>query len=239
MQPASRAILGLLLFALVPVTLLPQESSGELRVSVVNFSHEPIRALQVVLRGAGTERTAYTDNTGLYRFDAVPAGVYELTIGAGPFYTITIQTVRIQRDSVYVLPPVEFVFDVYDCNARIPAYLRPLNRFDTNRGALGGTIVDSHNRALSEAKVTLFVPNAGISYPTITDREGRFLITDIPLRPDYRIEVVRDGYFTEEFTDFKMQVGYEAVYDRLSLEPCERGRCQPSLKPIRVLGTCQ
>jgi hypothetical protein len=62
---------------------------------------------------------------------------------------------------------------------------------------------------------------------------------DIPLRRDYKIEIARDGYFTEEFADFKIQAGYEAVYDRLYLEPCETGRCQSSLRPIRVLPHCE
>jgi hypothetical protein len=237
MQRISREILQLTFLVLLPVTLVAQKSSHELRGSVVDIRHEPLRASRVVLRGAGIERTVDSDDAGLYRFTTVPAGVYELTISAPWFYPITIQSVRLQRGAVHVLPPVELVFEgSHACNARIPAYLRPLDRFHADRGALGGMLVDDHGSALAEARVTLLVRGVGASNSTITDREGRFSVTDIPR--DYRIQVVRDGYFTEEFTDFKIQAGYEVVYDRLDLEPCERDRCQPWLKQIRILQGC-
>jgi hypothetical protein len=235
MQLASQAILGLTFLAL-PVTLVAQDSIGELRGSVVNIRREPLRVSRVVLRGTGIDRTVDSDDAGLFGFAAVPAGVYELTISAPLFYPIAIQAVHLQTGAVHVLPPVELVFEgLPACNTRIPAYLRPLDRFNSDRGALGGMLVDEHGRALAGARVTLLV-RGGLSNSTITDREGRFSITDIPR--DYRIRVVREGYFPDEFTDFKILAGYEAVYDRLYLEPCERGRCQPSLKQIRVLPSC-
>jgi hypothetical protein len=228
-----------MLLLLLPAVLVAQERNGEIRGFVVDIRHEPIQTSQVVLRGTDTERTAQNDDPGLYRFIAVPAGEYELTITAPFFYTSTIRTVRLQGDAVLVLPPVEMVFEGYDCNTRVPAYLSPLDRFDVNKGALGGIIVDDHGHALAEAKVTLFVPGAGVTSSTITNREGRFSVRDISLRRNYQIEVVRDGYFTEQFSDFKTQAGFEAVYDRLYLEPCEKGRCQSSLRPIRILPHCE
>lgn len=54
---------------------------------------------------------------------------------------------------------------------------------------------------------------------------------------DYRIEIFREGYFTEEFANFPMQPGYETVYN-LDLHACAQGQCQPSLMPIRVLPSC-
>jgi len=237
MRPLKRAVSLLLL--LLPAVLVAQERNGEIRGFVMDIRHEPIHTSQAVLRGTGIERTAQSDNAGLYRFIAVPAGEYELTITSSFFYTSTIRTLRLQEDAVYVLPSVELVFEGYDCTTRVPAYLYPLDRFDANKGALGGVIVDDHGHALAEAKVTLSAPGAGVTSSTITNREGRFSVRDIPLRRGYQIEVVRDGYFTEEFADFNIQAGYEAVYDRLYLEPCEKGRCQSSLRPIRILPHCE
>jgi len=205
----------------------------------VNIRHEPIHTSQVVLRGTNIEQATQSDDAGLYRFTSVPAGEYELTITASFFHSSVIRTVRLQRDAVLVLPPVEMVFGGYDCNTRVPAYLSPLDRLDVNKGTLGGVIVDDHGHALADAKVTLFVPGTGVTGSTITDGEGRFSVRDVSLRRDYQIEVVRDGYFTEQFADFKIQAGFETVYDRLDLEPCEKGRCQSSLKRIRILPHCE
>jgi hypothetical protein len=234
MRLAERAIFGLTLLVLLPAVLVPQDRDGEIRGLAVDTTREPI---QVVLRGTGIERTVQGDDAGFYRFIGLPAGEYELTI-IGPFSYISIRAVGLQRSAVRVLPAIELAFRGIDCTGRFPAYLRPLDRFDADRGALGGVIVDDYGRVLTEAKVTLFVPNAGVKNSTVTDRDGRFSFADIPLRRDYKIEVVRDGYFTEEFADFKIQAGYEAVYDRFYLEPCEKGRCQSSLKTIRVLPAC-
>lgn len=237
MQATSRGIFYLTFLVLLPVTLVAQKNRDEILGSVVDIRREPMRAARVVLRGTGIERTVNSDDAGLYRFTAVPTGVYELTIIAPWFYPITIRAVRLQRGAVRVLPRVELVFEgLPACNTQIPIYLRPLDRFNADMGALGGMLVDDHGRAISEARVTLLVRGVGASNSTITDREGRFSVMDTPR--DYRVQVVRAGYFTEEFTDFKIQAGYQTVYDRLDLEPCERGRCQPSLKQIRILPGC-
>lgn len=235
---SAQQLISMLLF-LLPAVLVAQAQNGEIRGVVVDNRHEPIHTSQLVLRGGGIERTAQSDDTGSYRFMAVPAGEYDLTITAPFFYTSTVRAVRLQGNEVRVLPPLEMVFEGYDCTARVPAYLSPLDRSDMNKGALGGMIVDDHGRALPDAKVTLFVPGAGVTSSTISNHEGRFSVRDISLRRDYRIEVAREGYFTEEFADFKIQAGFEAIYDRLNLEACEPGRCQSSLRPIRILPHCE
>jgi hypothetical protein len=169
-----------------------------------------------VLRGKGIGRTADTAADGTFRLAALPAGVFELTIATPLFYSIRIQAVRLQKGKVRVLPAVELAFEGFDCNSRIPAYLLPLDS-DDQVVALSALVVDKNLRPLAQARVTLFAPGGGIVSSRRTDRNGHFSITGIPSRRDYRIEVTRDGYFTEEFADFKVQPGYKAVYDRLIL----------------------
>lgn len=229
-------IRSLLLF--VPSALVPQDRNGEIRGFVTDLGGEPIYHSQVVLHGARIERTARSDKEGLYRFDDVPGGEYELTITAPFFYTMTIRTVRLQGQGIRALPVVSLILEGYDCTTRVPAYLYPLERFSSNTGALGGVIVDDRGHVLAEAKATLFVPGAGVSRSTMTDVNGRFSIFDLAARSDYKLQVVRDGYFTEEFREIRIQAGYESVYNGLDLQPCEKGRCQASLRPIRIVPHC-
>ena len=104
-------LISMLLF-LLPAVLVAQARNGEIRGVVVNNRHEPIHTSQLVLRGGGIERTAQSDDAGTYRFIAVPAGEYDLTITAPFFYTSTVRTVRLQANEVRVLPPLEMVFKV-------------------------------------------------------------------------------------------------------------------------------
>ena len=47
-----------------------------------------------------------------------------------------------------------------------------------------------------------------------------------------------NGFFTEDFSDFEVQLGQESFYDLIDLAPCEKDRCQPALRPIRSLPPC-
>jgi hypothetical protein len=169
----------------------------------------------------------------------VPAGVYQLEVSESFYFPLTIRSVRVKPGDVRVLPPLELTFEgVEGCHHRAPAFLRVLDPPSAGKGSVGGTAVDDRGRALADARVRLYIDDSATSGTGITDPEGRFSIGDAPAGNPYKIEIARDGYYTEEFSDFTVRAGYETVYDRLSLEPCGNGRCVPALRPVRPVTGC-
>lgn len=228
-------VVAVALGPLVPITA--QGTTGEIRGTVVDFRGQPLTAPTVELRGPGVYRSSDLDRAGTYRFSALPAGEYVMTIGAQMFHDATIRSIRLRNNEVRVLPPIELTFAGFECNPRIPSYFRPLDQPNTAEAVLGGIVSAEHQPTVAQANVVLIAPEAGVISSTTTDREGHFSFNASAKRRDYRIEISKPGYFTEEFTDFAVQVGFETVYG-LDLQPCPPGRCQPSLKPIRVLPGC-
>jgi hypothetical protein len=213
------------------------QQNAELRGTIVGAGRSPVSSFQVVLRGPGVERTAGSDGLGNYHFSGLLEGVYEVAIVAGGFYSLTVNNVSLHRGQLLKLPPVELIVEGIDCGGRLPRYLRYLGVPNRTTGALGGMVVDDRHHAIDSARIALFLPESGIVNSATTDRAGYFSLTGIPVRSNYRIEIVRGGYYTEQFTDFQIQAGYETVYN-LDLQPCSAGGCQPSLRPVRVLPSC-
>lgn len=229
--------LGVLL--LLPAALSPQFSTGEIRCVVVGAGADMLHTARVELRSGQSRRLAQTDSTGAFAFTRLPPGTYDLTISEGFFRTMTIRSVHVRAGGILTLPPVQLTFEGFgDCNGRSPTYLGPLDHFDSGNGALGGRIIDDHAQPLADAKVRLYIPNVGILGSATTDDTGRFAIPDVPARSRYEIEVAHEGFFTEDFSGFEVQRGYESFYDRIDLAPCEKDRCQPALRPIRTLHAC-
>lgn len=236
--PRVRKLLAALI--VLPAVVSSQQPVGEIRGAVVNAVPDMAHAGRVELRSGQTRRLAQTGTTGAFDFYQLPPGIYDLEISENFFRAMTIRAVSIQSGEVRTLPPVTLRFEgaIIDCNRRSPDFLHPLDRFEAGKGALAGRIIDDHGHPLADAKVRLYISNAGIIGSAITDDTGRFSIPDVPARSRYEIEVVRDGFFTEDFSDFEVQPGYESFYDRIDLAPCEKDRCQPALRPIRPLNPC-
>lgn len=225
---------------LLPAALTPQLSSGEIRGVVVSAQPDMLHTARVVLRNGQTIRRSQTGANGAFTFRQLPPGVYDLEISEDFFHTLTIRSVRLESGEIRALPPVALTYEgvVVDCNRRSPDYVRPIDHFDVGKGEFAGRVVDDHGHPLADARIRLYIPGVGNLGSAITSDAGRFSIPDVPVRSRFEIEVDRDGFFTEDFSGFEVQPGYESSYDRLDLAPCEKGRCLPALRPIRPLHAC-
>jgi len=225
------------LFLLWSVVVSSQEPSAELRGTVVNAGGDLLHTARVELRGGEIRRLAETGTTGAFDFTRVPPGVYSLEISENLHFPATIRSVRLEAGRVRVLPPLELLFEGVSNCRRIPAFLRVLDRLDAAKGSLGGAIVDDRGSPLSDARVRVYVDNAGIIGSAVSDPDGRFEVRDLPARDRYKVEVARDGHYTEDFSEFLVEAGYETVYN-LDLAACENGRCIQALHPVRPIPSC-
>jgi hypothetical protein len=226
--------IALCLIGLVAARLSAQQPAVEIRGTVIDpLKSVPLHASTIELRGEGIRRIVPAGEPG-YRITGLPDGVYDLTISGSFLIPLTIRSVRVAPGQVRLLPPVEPAAAQYiGCGRRLPAFLRPLDQPEAARGALAGTILDEHGQPLRGARV-----RAGLNRGTVTDDDGRFSIGDVPAPAGYDIEVAHDRYYTEEFTGFRVQAGYETVYPAERLEPCEKDRCDPALRPVRPVKGC-
>jgi len=224
---------------LLPGILAPQPSTAEIHGSVLGAGRDLLHIARIELRNGGLRRFAEA-GAGAYDFRQLPPGIYDLTVSMDLYVPTIIRSVAIGPGQVRTLPPVALIFEgiAAACGRRMPAFLRPLDTFDPGKGGLGGRIIDDHGQPLADATVRLYIPNLNVAGAALTDSSGRFFMEGIPAGPHYEIEVARTGFFTEDFSDFEVQAGYEAFYDRIDLFPCEKGRCQAALRPIRPLPAC-
>jgi len=213
---------------------LSAQPAGEIRGTIIDpVKSVPLHAPTIELRGEGIRRIVQGGEPG-YRITGLPAGVFDLTISGSFLLPLTIRSVRIAPGQVRVLPPVEPAAAEYiECGRRLPAFLRPLDQPEAASGALTGMIVDDHGQPLRGARV-----RAGLNHTTFTDDDGHFSIAGVPAPARYDIEVAHDGYYTENFTGFRVQAGYEAVYPGEHPERCEKDRCDPALRPVRPIKGC-
>lgn len=217
---------------LLPAMLCPQQPTGEIRGAVIDeLKALPLHTANVELRGDGVRRIVQSGAAG-YRISGLPAGIYDLTISGSFLLPTTVRSVRLRPGEARVLPAIRLMGD-FICGRRSPAYLRPLDQTDAARGGLAGSITDEHGQPLAGARVRV-----GDIGEAITDEKGRFSIDNLPAHDRYEIEVAHDGYYTEDFTDLRVQAGYEAVYSPEHLSACPKDRCDPALRPVRPLPAC-
>lgn len=225
------------LFLLWSVVVSSQEPSAALRGTVVNAGGDLLHTARIELRGGEIRRLAETGTTGAFEFQGVPPGVYSLRISENLYFPATIRSVRLDAGRVRVLPPLELLFEGVSNCRRTPGFLRVLDRLDAGKGSLGGTIADDHGRPLSEARIRVYLDNVGMIGSAESDADGRFEVRDLPARDRYKVELARDGHYTEDFSEFLVQAGYETVYN-LDLTACENGRCIQAVHPVRSIPAC-
>ncbi len=219
-----------------------QERAFEIRGSVLSGG-QPLADIEVSLRAKGTrnERKTVTDLSGSFSFAGVPPGPYDLRAGResiivppSPYLQVSL---NVNRDLSLVLP-MEGGF----CT-QMPGVIHYFRRLDpgSNRdfASLSGTANGKRGAPLDDASVTLYVPRLGRIATTRTKRGGSYSFARLNVGESYWIQVLSKGYFAGEITRLKVLAGYQSVYDNLTLEACESGHCDPSVRKMAIGPTCE
>jgi hypothetical protein len=185
-------------------------------------------------------RETVTDLSGSFSFAGVLPGPYDLRAGPEPVLVppppSAQVSLNVDRDLTLILP-VEGGF----CT-QMPDVIHYFRLIDPRRGkdstALSGTVKGEHGASI-EASVALYVPRLGRVATTRTKRGGAFSFGRLKTDENYWIRVLSKGYFPGEITRLKVLSGYESIYDDITLEACEPGRCDPSIRKIPVGPACE
>jgi hypothetical protein len=77
--------------------------------------------------------------------------------------------------------------------------------------ALSGTVVDSSNSAIPQAKVTVTNTNTGLTRRVVTNDTGYFLAASLQPGSGYEVKVEKDGFAVYEAKGLSLQVGQNVV----------------------------
>jgi len=241
MLEGAMARLSVVAISVLGTSVLWAQNAGtEIRGTVVDGLNHPISEATATLRdklGKRPEQVAFTDAAGVFHYDGMPPGNYELVIEARGLYSLGLPSLHLTGAPLALRFELEFGF--YSCPQpdRLLHYFRQLDPGDSS-AALGGTVLNESGAPVSGAIATLYVPSLGRVARTSSNEDGEFSFNHLAVRSDYWIRVVHDGFFAGEFTKLEVQPQFETVYG-LELESCEVGHCAPHLKKIRVLPSCE
>jgi len=228
-------ILKAIAFAAIAMLLSPfsrtQEKTFEIRGTVV-LGDSPLWNVEVSLRpkgGTDVLKTA-TDLDGVFTFHDVPPGQYRLRAGdpgvvvpQAPSRSVDLNVDR--RLSLIV--PVDF-------RCAPSSYFLSRDPSADQLATLQGHVTNESRDPIGDAAVALYVPSQGRIATTHTDADGQFFFSRLPVRKDYWVQVLGDGYFAGEFTKLDVRPGYQSIYDGLILESCEPGHCEPYLRKVQI-----
>ena len=82
----------------------------------------------------------------------------------------------------------------------------------TSTGSIRGTITDSTNAAVPNAKVTATDVDRGVDYPTQTDASGRYILPTLP-PAQYTLAVEAPGFEKATQPAFRLEVQQQATVD--------------------------
>ena len=217
-----------------------QNANSSIEGLVLGSARQPLQQFTVEVQQVekGNFRAVIAQANGRYRFSGLPPGQYTLTVSSSLCHTETIESITVAPGQVRSVPTLQLTFEgMTDCSGGFrPSCYRLLSAPD-NTGALSGTVVDGNGHAVRGANVTLFAAGKQASR-TRTNSAGRFTISKLPARGDYRLLIERTGFFAEELHNLVVQGGLAARYSPVTLEACRPGSCDPHWKEVRVLPGC-
>jgi hypothetical protein len=221
-----------------------QEKRFEVHGSVVMGS-QPFAHVDVWLRGQGTgvERHSVTDEGGAFSISGLAPGQYDLQVGAepttvpSPYLPFLDVALTLDRGLTLLLPVDR------DFCTQMPHVIHYFRRLEwtghKDVTALVGTLKSERGAPVDGASVALYVPRLGKIATTYTKRGVSFSFTQLKTTENYWIQVLNQGHFPGEITRLKVLAGYESVYDNLTLEACEPGQCDPSIRKLPIGPGCE
>jgi len=173
---------------------------GRIRGTIRDLKGKPAPGLLVRLTSAhlGEVHVTDTDGKGVYGFDDLPAGTYDLEVtGSGYQHQM--------KKGIVVQPPFRNIVDftlppgpVTGDEPSTPVVYQPLSAEPILREVLG-TITDKDKRPIPDALISLVNPTTGVSYRARSTRDGKSRIEGVPVGV-YRAIISSPGYVTMQLS---------------------------------------
>jgi carboxypeptidase family protein len=171
---------------------------GRIRGTIRDMKGKPAPGLLVRLTSPnlGVVHLTDTDGKGVYGFDDLPAGTYDVEVtGSGYQHQI--------KKGIVVQPPFRNIVDfslppgpISSTEPSTPVVYQPIAAESVLRDVLG-TITDKDRRPIPDALISLVNPTTGVSFRTRSSREGKSKIEGVPVGA-YRAVISSPGYVTME-----------------------------------------
>ena len=225
-----RLALAMLLLPL----LCPAQVKASLTGVLTDVAGAYLAGVPVQLDSGTTQYQARTNESGVYRFSNLDAGVYTLTFRVIGFKPLTVKLVEIREQEQKRLPDIPLEVDDFLCPRPI-AHDRTLLPLESSFGNLTGSVTP----AIADVEVTLVCRTFSPCRSTKTDSNGRFSF-DMLSPGVYGLNFRRDGFYPEDATGYEYTVntGWESVYSAKLLERCTNGNCDPKLRPRPPIAVC-
>ncbi|MEO8074557.1 MAG: carboxypeptidase-like regulatory domain-containing protein, partial [Acidobacteriota bacterium] len=101
-----------------------------------------------------------------------------------------------------------------------------------DKASVRGKIVDQNNAAVVGAKIAVINESTGLRRDVVTDENGNYTITNLPLTGIYKVTVSRAGFADEEKSDIELRANETASVD-VTLFP------QGTKNEVTVTGTTE
>ncbi|MCI0658855.1 MAG: carboxypeptidase-like regulatory domain-containing protein [Acidobacteria bacterium] len=171
---------------------------GRIRGTIRDLKGKPAPGLLVRLTSPnlGVVHVTDTDGKGVYGFDDLPAGTYDVEVtGSGYQHQV--------KKGIVVQPPFRNIVDfslppgpISSTEPSTPVVYQPIAPESVLRDVLG-TITDKDRRPIPDALISLVNPTTGVSFRARSSREGKSKIEGVPVGA-YRLVISSPGYVTME-----------------------------------------
>jgi Carboxypeptidase regulatory-like domain len=174
---------------------------------------EGMPPVEVLLTLESPPRTIFSTrlDDGRFKFTVLPAGIYSIKVAIAGFKTLNVKSIRLDDGEDKVLPPLAMEVAPSDTPwLPIPGF--DLRATNPQFGNLSSRVTRDEIHGIARAKVQLICDDK-ICAETHTDTDGKFIFFNLPPRDDYGIRVIRPGYYTWQWADYRVQAGYDVTYD--------------------------
>jgi carboxypeptidase family protein len=205
------AVLLLFSVLLLPCGDARADLRGRIRGTIRDLKGKPAPGLLVRLTSPnlGVVNVTDTDGKGVYGFDDLPAGTYDLEVtGSGYQHQV--------KKGIVVQPPFRNIVDfslppgpITSTEPSTPVVYQPPAAEPVLREVLG-TITDKDRRPIPDALISLVSPATGVSFRARSSREGKSRIEGVPVGA-YRVVVSSPGYVTMELSRVEVTADFGLV----------------------------
>lgn len=223
--------------------LAAQENTASLAGKVVDITGAGLRGTIAELQSEEAPVRKYrsvADDSGDYRFPALPGGTYTIVLQQAGFRNLVVQHIQLSWGEQKSLPTLRMDVGMGCGGAAIVEHLR----LQEGPGSFGATIrvdrgpLHPDGSRLSRASVNLVCNKGRNCGSTTTNSQGEFAFHNLP-SGSYAIRATHAGFHSIQESGYEVRAGLESIYDPIYMEQCPAGNCDPRLRPRKTPSRCE